>query len=168
MWQLRPRMGCRAMPAFWGFSEWIRAARLAFTLQRVQERFQWARLPKAIWSMARLRLRKTSDKVKTESTAAVPFSALRLPSRAGIMSDPPPLPCGDKRSRMVPQLVSRILILLIRIYQTLVPNRVKRKCLYTPTCSQYAIAAIRAVGPIEGVRAAGRRRGSRPKLSLSK
>ncbi len=38
----------------------------------------------------------------------------------------------------------------IRLYQHYAPERVRRKCLFRPTCSEYAILAIRKYGVIIG------------------
>jgi len=44
--------------------------------------------------------------------------------------------------------MKKILILLIRFYQKyLSPLKVSTHCIYTPTCSQYAIEALKKYGP---------------------
>lgn len=43
------------------------------------------------------------------------------------------------------------LIGAIRIYQRYAPERIRRKCLFKPTCSEYAIMAIEKYGVIRGV-----------------
>lgn len=43
------------------------------------------------------------------------------------------------------------LIGAIRLYQRYAPERVRRKCLFKPTCSEYAILAIEKYGVIRGV-----------------
>lgn len=43
------------------------------------------------------------------------------------------------------------LIGTIRLYQRYAPERVRRKCLFKPTCSEYAILAIEKYGVIRGV-----------------
>lgn len=49
------------------------------------------------------------------------------------------------------QVVSRFLILLVRLYQGLVSPWLAPSCRYTPTCSQYSIQAIQKYGPIKGL-----------------
>ena len=44
-----------------------------------------------------------------------------------------------------------ILIWLIRVYQRFAPAEVRRRCVFTPTCSQYAIQALERYGVIRGV-----------------
>lgn len=44
-----------------------------------------------------------------------------------------------------------ILIWSIRVYQRFAPVEVRRRCVFTPTCSQYAIQALERYGVIRGV-----------------
>ncbi|HCK22104.1 MAG TPA: membrane protein insertion efficiency factor YidD [Bacteroidetes bacterium] len=48
------------------------------------------------------------------------------------------------------QLLSRILILLVRFYQYSISPLFPGGCRYTPTCSQYMVEAIRKYGPLKG------------------
>lgn len=43
------------------------------------------------------------------------------------------------------------LIGAIRLYQRYAPERIRRKCLFKPTCSEYAILAIKKYGVIRGL-----------------
>ena len=47
--------------------------------------------------------------------------------------------------------VKPALIGTIRLYQRYAPERVRRKCLFKPTCSEYAILAIQKYGVIRGL-----------------
>nr|WP_330366901.1 membrane protein insertion efficiency factor YidD [Enterocloster clostridioformis] len=48
-------------------------------------------------------------------------------------------------------MMARCLILLVRGYQKfLSPLKVRTHCIYTPTCSQYAIEAIKKYGALKG------------------
>lgn len=47
--------------------------------------------------------------------------------------------------------VGRLLILPIRFYQKYISPYTPPACRFTPTCSQYAIEAIRKHGPIKGL-----------------
>ena len=49
-------------------------------------------------------------------------------------------------------LISRLLILPIRFYQGAISPHFPAVCRYQPTCSQYAIEAIRKHGPLKGCR----------------
>ncbi|MFJ5625466.1 membrane protein insertion efficiency factor YidD [Peribacillus loiseleuriae] len=51
-------------------------------------------------------------------------------------------------------MLSKVLILCVRFYQKFVsPIKPKRiKCRFHPTCSNYAIGAIKKYGPIEGLK----------------
>jgi len=46
--------------------------------------------------------------------------------------------------------VKRILLALIRAYQRWISPAFPRRCKYHPTCSDYAVQAIRELGPIRG------------------
>lgn len=54
-------------------------------------------------------------------------------------------------------LLSLILILPIRFYQLSISPLFPPSCRFTPTCSQYAIEAIRRHGPFKGLWLALRR-----------
>ena len=47
-------------------------------------------------------------------------------------------------------LLSKMLIGLIRLYQITLSPFIGRACRYTPTCSNYGIEAIRKHGPFKG------------------
>lgn len=47
--------------------------------------------------------------------------------------------------------VGKLLILPIRFYQKYISPHTPPACRFTPTCSQYAIEAIRKHGPIKGL-----------------
>lgn len=55
------------------------------------------------------------------------------------------------------RLLSLILILPIRFYQLSISPLFPPSCRFTPTCSQYAIEAIRRYGPFKGLWLALRR-----------
>ena len=55
------------------------------------------------------------------------------------------------------RLLSLILILPIRFYQLSISPPFPPSCRFTPTCSQYAIEAIRRHGPFKGLWLALRR-----------
>lgn len=42
------------------------------------------------------------------------------------------------------------LLLLVRFYQKFISPLTPPSCRYTPTCSQYAVEALRKYGPIKG------------------
>mgnify|MGYP002534155763 FL=1 len=47
--------------------------------------------------------------------------------------------------------MKKIMIYMIRFYQKyLSPLKVRTHCIYTPTCSQYAIEALEKYGALEG------------------
>lgn len=52
---------------------------------------------------------------------------------------------------MVKKLLQTLLILPIRLYQVTLSPLLGAHCRHTPTCSQYAIEAIRIWGPFKGV-----------------
>lgn len=43
-----------------------------------------------------------------------------------------------------------LLLSLIRAYQRWISPSVPRRCKYEPTCSNYAVAAVRELGPLRG------------------
>jgi putative membrane protein insertion efficiency factor len=53
------------------------------------------------------------------------------------------------------RLIGRFLALVITAYQRLVSPLLPRRCKYEPTCSAYAVEAIRSFGPARGVVLAG-------------
>ncbi|MDE6555424.1 MAG: membrane protein insertion efficiency factor YidD [Duncaniella sp.] len=53
-------------------------------------------------------------------------------------------------SRRLPDIVSAILILPIRFYQVCISPLTPPSCRFTPTCSSYAIEALRRHGPVKG------------------
>lgn len=49
------------------------------------------------------------------------------------------------------RILKKFLIGMIRFYQKfLSPLKIYSHCIYTPTCSQYAIQAIEKYGPLKG------------------
>ena len=54
-------------------------------------------------------------------------------------------------------LLAKILIGMIRLYQVTLSPFIGRACRYTPTCSNYGIEAIRKHGPFRGLWLALRR-----------
>ena len=53
------------------------------------------------------------------------------------------------------RLLSALLIAPIRLYQRLISPAIAPRCRYYPTCSSYAVQAIRELGPIRGTILAG-------------
>ncbi|MDK4679508.1 membrane protein insertion efficiency factor YidD [Kingella negevensis] len=47
-------------------------------------------------------------------------------------------------------MMSKFFLLLIRFYQLAISPMIPPRCRYTPTCSQYAIEAIRKYGALKG------------------
>jgi len=47
--------------------------------------------------------------------------------------------------------LSRLLTAPIRLYQRFISPGLPRRCKYEPTCSAYAVEALRAYGPLRGV-----------------
>ena len=47
--------------------------------------------------------------------------------------------------------MSRLLTAPIRLYQRFISPGLPRRCKYEPTCSAYAVEALRAYGPLRGV-----------------
>lgn len=64
---------------------------------------------------------------------------------------------ANKVVRMVRKGVSALLILPIRFYQLSISPMLPQSCRFTPTCSQYAIEALRKHGPVKGLYLAVRR-----------
>lgn len=52
--------------------------------------------------------------------------------------------------RTIKKILSWFFILLIRFYQTAISPHTPAACRYTPTCSQYALEAIKKYGPFKG------------------
>lgn len=47
-------------------------------------------------------------------------------------------------------LIAKIMLGLIRFYQYAVSPLIPPRCRYTPTCSQYALEAVKKYGALEG------------------
>lgn len=52
-------------------------------------------------------------------------------------------------------MISKFFIFLIRCYQKGISPYIGAHCKYTPTCSQYAVEAIKKYGCIKGILLAG-------------
>jgi len=48
-------------------------------------------------------------------------------------------------------MIRKILINLLRFYQSAISPILPPSCIYTPTCSQYAIQAVERYGVLKGV-----------------
>ena len=59
--------------------------------------------------------------------------------------------------KLLLQIISFPFIVLIKLYQWIISPWLGPKCRYTPTCSQYAIEAIKKYGPIKGIWLAAKR-----------
>jgi len=55
----------------------------------------------------------------------------------------------------VKRFLSALLIAPIRLYQRLISPAIAPRCRYYPTCSNYAVEAVRELGPIRGMILAG-------------
>ena len=53
-------------------------------------------------------------------------------------------------ARAFKRLLALPLILLVRFYQTFISPHTPPSCRFTPTCSQYALEALRKYGPLKG------------------
>ncbi|MCH4154843.1 MAG: membrane protein insertion efficiency factor YidD [Muribaculaceae bacterium] len=53
--------------------------------------------------------------------------------------------------------LSILLILPIQFYRSCISPMLPPSCRYTPTCSEYAIEALKKYGPIKGLFLAGKR-----------
>ena len=51
----------------------------------------------------------------------------------------------------ISRTIARLLILPIRFYQKFISPLTPPSCRYTPTCSQYAVEALRKHGPLKGM-----------------
>lgn len=59
--------------------------------------------------------------------------------------------------RPLSELLAQLLILPIRFYQRCISPLTPPSCRFTPTCSQYAVEALRKHGPVRGLYLAIRR-----------
>ncbi len=48
-------------------------------------------------------------------------------------------------------LLTWLLVMFIRLYQRFISPLTPPSCRYTPTCSQYAVEALRKYGPFKGL-----------------
>ena len=49
------------------------------------------------------------------------------------------------------KLLSQLLLIPIFLYQRFISPMLGKNCRFTPTCSQYAVEAIRKYGPFKGL-----------------
>lgn len=58
---------------------------------------------------------------------------------------------------MIPigQFFTRLLLAPVRLYQRVISPALPRRCKYEPTCSAYAVQALRSHGPLRGTVLAG-------------
>ena len=58
---------------------------------------------------------------------------------------------------MIPigRFFTRLLVAPVRMYQRLISPALPRRCKYEPTCSAYAVQALRSHGPLRGTVLAG-------------
>lgn len=49
------------------------------------------------------------------------------------------------------QILSFPFIMLIKLYQWIISPWLGQKCRYTPTCSHYAVEALKKYGPVKGL-----------------
>ncbi len=56
-----------------------------------------------------------------------------------------------KVARLFCLLLSKIFLLLINFYRNCISPLTPPSCRFTPTCSQYALEAIKKYGPFKGV-----------------
>jgi uncharacterized protein len=59
--------------------------------------------------------------------------------------------------KLLKQILSAPFIFLIKIYQWIISPILGPKCRYTPTCSHYAVEALKKYGPIKGIWLAAKR-----------
>jgi len=52
--------------------------------------------------------------------------------------------------RTLRRILSLPLIVLIKLYQWIISPLLGPKCRFTPTCSQYALEALKKYGPLKG------------------
>lgn len=52
---------------------------------------------------------------------------------------------------LIRRLASVVLISFIKVYRTAISPYTPASCRFTPTCSQYALEAIRKHGPLKGL-----------------
>jgi uncharacterized protein len=53
--------------------------------------------------------------------------------------------------KLLKQILSAPFIFLIKIYQWIISPILGPKCRYSPTCSHYAVGALKKYGPIKGI-----------------
>ncbi len=58
--------------------------------------------------------------------------------------------CWDRFLHICKQVMAWPLILLVRFYQICISPYTPSACRFVPTCSQYAIEALRKYGPLKG------------------
>jgi putative membrane protein insertion efficiency factor len=60
------------------------------------------------------------------------------------------VPLAIRLQATVISILSKLLILLVHVYRHTIGLLLPAACRYTPTCSNYAIDAIKKYGPVQG------------------
>ncbi len=71
------------------------------------------------------------------------------------MSAAPPTPAGSSLPGAATRVARAIVLAPIMVYQRLISPAIPRRCKYEPTCSRYAVEAIREYGILRGLVLAG-------------
>ncbi len=74
-----------------------------------------------------------------------------MPSKKSYPASPPDTePPRGRAARIARQAAVFPLVVLVRFYQICISPYTRPACRYTPTCSQYALEALRRHGPLKG------------------
>lgn len=101
--------------------------------------------------LARLYIRKQDLIMPASPHPQIPYSALSVSAKqeplVGAVNN-----CGKYKRKIFS--FAWPFVFLIYCYQVFIPDRFKRRCIYTPTCSRYAIVCLERDGLNKGLRLA--------------
>jgi len=133
--------------------ERVCSKRMAAAFERIPTCVQRSWLSEAVWNLAGMHLRAHDKSMTTQEIQGIPYSALAL-----VLDVDRPVDAsscersGDAISNRSMSLAAFLFLCAVKLYQATVPDRFKRRCIYTPTCSRYAIEAVRLYGLISGIK----------------
>lgn len=107
----------------------------------------WTCRMTTITSSLRARMRRSSPSVTGSQVSHKTCAS----SSGGLASGKGEATLPRPRESAVNRLVVLVVSAPVRIYQRLISPALPRRCKYEPTCSAYALGAIRAYGPARGL-----------------
>jgi len=98
-----------------------------------------------------MHLRADGQSMKTDELRGIPYSALAIvPDVAPAMEAGSCERSAGAISKRIMSPAAFLFFCAVSLYQMTIPDRFKRRCIYTPTCSRYAMEVVRLYGFVRG------------------